>query len=88
MGAVGWIETEEELDIDRLVVAPDVHRGGVGSALVREVLQRAGERRTIVSAGRDNVPAKVMYEQLRFGHGEDEGVIAGLWVTRYMWAVM
>lgn len=87
VGAVGWTETQEEVDIDRLVVAPDVHRRGVGSALVREVVQRAGKRRTIVSTGRDNVPARTLYEQLGFGHGGDEEVIPGLWVTRYVWAV-
>ncbi len=43
VGAVGWSENEEELDVDRLVVAPDMHRHGVGSALVRAVLQRAGK---------------------------------------------
>ncbi len=83
VGALAWSENDEELDIDRLVVAPDMHRRGVGSALVREVLQRAGKRRAVASTGRDNSPAKAMYEQLGFTRTEDEEVIPGLWVTRY-----
>jgi GNAT superfamily N-acetyltransferase len=85
VGAVGWSENDEELDVDRLVVAPEMHRRGVGSALIREVLQRAGIRRIVVSTGRDNAPATSMYEQLGFVHMEDEEVVPGLWVTRYSW---
>ena len=85
VGAVGWSENDEALDVDRLVVAPEMHRRGVGSALIREVLQRAGKRRTVVSTGRDNAPAKCMYEQLGFVRVEDEEVVPGLWVTRYSW---
>ncbi len=47
VGALAWSENDAELDIDRLVVTPDMHRRGVGSALVREVLQRAGKRRAV-----------------------------------------
>jgi len=83
VGALGWSQSDEEIDIDRLIVAPDMHRRGVGSALVREVLQRAGNRRTVVSTGRDNIPAKAMYEQLGFARIEDEEIIPGLWVSRY-----
>lgn len=83
VGAVGWTENDEKLDVDRLVVTPDMHRHGVGSALVREVLQRAGKRHAVVSTGRNNVPAKTLYEHLGFVAVEDEEVIEGLWVTRY-----
>lgn len=51
-GAVAWAEKADEFDIDRLIVAPSAHRRGVGLALVREVLRRAGTRRTTVSTGR------------------------------------
>ncbi len=62
-----------------------MHRHGVGSALVRAVLQRAAKRRTVVSTGCNNIPAKIMYEHLGFVRVEDEEVIPGLWVTRYRW---
>ena len=85
VGAVGWRENDEELDVDRLVVAPEMHRRGVGSLLIRDVLQRAGSRRVVVSTGRDNAPATSMYEQLGFVRLEDEEVVPRLWVTRYSW---
>lgn len=83
VGAIGWTEDAKELDIDRLVVSPDSHRRGVGSTLVRQVLQRAGKRRVIVSTGRDNAPAKDLYERLGFARTAEAQVIPGLWVTHY-----
>ncbi len=64
VGGVAWSETDNLLDIDRLIVSPEMHRRGVGSTLIREVLQRAGNRRVVVSTGRDNTPARRKYEQL------------------------
>lgn len=65
-GAVAWKEEADEFDIDRLFVAPSAHRCGVGLALVGEVLRRAGTRRTTVSTGRGNGPARALYERLGF----------------------
>jgi ribosomal protein S18 acetylase RimI-like enzyme len=84
VGAVAWSEDRGEVDIDRLVVAPHAHRRGVGSALVRAVLHRAGGRRTTVSTGRDNRPARNLYERLGFACADEEEVIPGLWITRYV----
>lgn len=83
MGAAAWEETAEEVDIARLVVSPDRHRRGVGKALVREVLELSAGRRTTVSTGRDNAPARQLYERLGFVTVGDEEVLPGLWVTRY-----
>lgn len=83
VGAIGWTEGAKELDIDRLVVSPDAHRRGVGSTLVRHVLQRAGKRRVVVSTGRDNGPAKDLYERLGFARTAEAQVVPGLWVTHY-----
>lgn len=83
-GAVAWAEKTDEVDLDRLVVAPAAHRRGIGSALVREVLHRAGPRRTVVSTGRDNTPARRLYERLGFVHVADQEVIPRLWTTRYI----
>jgi len=84
VGAVGWTEEAGEVDIDRLLVTPTAHRRGVGSALVRAVLQRAGGRRTVVSTGRDNTPARSLYERLGFSPVGDREVIPCLWVTQYV----
>jgi ribosomal protein S18 acetylase RimI-like enzyme len=83
-GAVAWKQKADEFDIDRLFVAPSAHRRGVGLALVGEVLRRAGTRRTTVSTGRGNGPARALYERLGFCRVNDREVIPGLWVTQYL----
>jgi GNAT superfamily N-acetyltransferase len=83
VGAVAWSETEDEIDIDRLVVAPKAHRRGAGRALVEEVLALAGSRRVVVSTGRANLPARTLYERLGFEQATEAEVIPGLWITGY-----
>ena len=83
VGAIARSEEREAVDIHRLVVSPAMHRRGVGTALVREVLALAGRRRTTVSTGRANLPARALYEGLGFASVDDREVIPGLWVTRY-----
>jgi ribosomal protein S18 acetylase RimI-like enzyme len=82
-GAVAWSADVVEVDIDRLVVDPAFHRRGIGRALVRAVLDLPGERRTLVSTGRANTPARTLYEGLGFVRLEDAEVLPGLWITRY-----
>jgi len=84
VGAVAVRVEEHGLDIDRLVVAPDAHRRGVGSALVTAVLGRAAGRPTTVSTGRDNLPARRLYERLGFAPTGDVQVLPELWVTRFV----
>lgn len=84
VGAVAWTEEVDELDIDRLMVAPPAQRAGVGSALIREVLRRAGVIRTTVSTGQANAPAKLLYEKLGFAQVGEYEVLPGLWVTRFV----
>lgn len=83
VGAIAWVEGNHEVDIDRLVVDPTVHRHGVGNTLVREVLALAGDQRTVVSTGRDNGPARALYERLGFAVIGETEVIPRLWITRY-----
>ncbi|GAA4073272.1 GNAT family N-acetyltransferase [Nonomuraea soli] len=84
IGAIAWsIDDDGLLDIERLVVAPSAFRRGVGRTLVTEALTRAGARGALVSTGRDNKPARSLYERLGFAWVEDVEVIPGLWITRY-----
>ncbi|WP_020544082.1 GNAT family N-acetyltransferase [Nonomuraea coxensis] len=82
-GAVAWTESPEELDIDRLVVAPSMARRGIGRALVEAVLARAGGRRVVVSTARGNVPARRLYEGLGFTLLGETEAIPKLWIANY-----
>lgn len=85
VGAIGFQESAECVDIDRLVVDPSALRRGIGRSLVSMVLDRAGRRRVTVSTGRDNSPARRLYEVLGFAGTGEEEVLPGLWVVRYEW---
>jgi GNAT superfamily N-acetyltransferase len=83
LGAVGVRATAELVDVESLVVAPRAFRRGVGSTLVAHVVAQAAGRRVVVATGRDNAPARTLYERAGFtvaGHAEVE---PGLWVTHY-----
>lgn len=83
IGAIARSEDHSEVDIHRLVVDPAAHRRGAGRALVSEVIALAGRRRTVVSTGRANLPARALYEGLGFVLVDEEQVIPGMWITRY-----
>ncbi|MFG1944993.1 GNAT family N-acetyltransferase [Nonomuraea sp. NPDC048826] len=83
LGAVAWEETADEVDLDRLMVDPGAHRRGVGRALVKEVMARAGARRVVVSTGRGNTPARALYERLGFTLTGESEPVPGLWVVHY-----
>jgi ribosomal protein S18 acetylase RimI-like enzyme len=85
VGAIGWTETVQLTDLDRLVVHPLWHRRGLGRALVRELLARCGTPLVVVSTGRDNLPARRLYQGLGFRWLQDVEAIPGLWVSRYEW---
>lgn len=46
------------------------------------MLSHAGTRRTTVSTGRTNAPARRLYERLGFDELGETEVEPGLWVTR------
>lgn len=81
VGALAYALEGETIDLDRLIVAASAHRQGIGRSLVRAALALAP--RALVATGRDNAPAKALYESLGFRHTEDLEVIAGLWVSRF-----
>ncbi|TFV53499.1 GNAT family N-acetyltransferase [Blastococcus sp. TF02A_35] len=83
LGALAWAESPDVLQVDRLVVDPAAHRRGVGRALVGVLLDHAAGRDVVVSTGRDNAPARALYERAGFRPRGDREVLAGLWVTDY-----
>lgn len=83
LGAAAWTQTDDLVDVHRLVVAPQHHRRGVGAALVTELVRIAGSRRTLVATARQNAPARTLYEALGFTRLADVEVLPRLWVTQY-----
>jgi GNAT superfamily N-acetyltransferase len=79
LGAAAWSQSE----IDRLVVAPHAHRQGIGRRLVIGMIDSIVGQRVQVATGRDNAPARRLYESLGFVHTEDQEVLTGLWLARY-----
>lgn len=82
-GALAWTDEGDLVDVHRLVVASAAARRGIGSGLVRWLLGEAGGRPTVVATGRDNAPARALYERLGFVATGDREVVPGLWVTGY-----
>jgi GNAT superfamily N-acetyltransferase len=84
VGAVAWTEVADGWDIDRLVVDPPRHREGVGSTLLRALIERAGGRQITVSTGSGNAPARELYLTHGFRPAGDIEVIPTLWVSQYV----
>jgi ribosomal protein S18 acetylase RimI-like enzyme len=74
-GVIAYETGEEEVDICRLVVHPEYFRRGIAAKLLEHVLEHAAAgRRTVVSTGKDNMPAISLYK--RFGFVENGEVEA------------
>jgi GNAT superfamily N-acetyltransferase len=82
-GAISWRFSDGTIDIHRLVVEPRWHRRGIGTALVRRVLQmEPAAERAIVQTGAENYPAAALYLREGFALVE-EANLAGLRVSRF-----
>lgn len=67
LGVLSYEETDELVDICRLVVSPASFRKGIGNQLVNHVLEEVrGSREVIVSTGLENVPAVTLYKKFGF----------------------
>ena len=82
VGAVSWRQLDDgTIDIHRLVVAPHAFRQGVASALLDALERRFPDRPMLVSTGRDNAPARRLYERRGFGLVRYREVMPGLWIA-------
>ena len=81
VAALGFARTEESVDIDRLMVAPDHHRRGMARALLAAL---GDEARITVSTGTANAPAHRLYESNGFNNIGTEMIEPGLSITRFM----
>lgn len=83
-GVISWRLEGDVLDLHRLVVDPDRHRGGLGTALLRAAL--AAEplaRRAIVQTGASNEPADRLYRREGFVEVDEIEVASGLRIRRF-----
>ena len=80
VAALAYTDDGATVDIDRLVVAPNSLRRGYGRALVEP---GDSERTALVCTGRDNHPARALYESLGFRKTHDEEVVSGLVITHF-----
>jgi len=80
---LGWALDGDVLDLHRLVVDPAYSRRGLGSALVEHLLAAHPARPAVVSTGRDNQPARRLYEGLGFTEVAEVEVLPGLRVVNY-----
>ena len=65
-GLVALEEEGDALRVTKLCVAPGLTRRGIGSALVRLAIERAGDRTVRVGTGARNAPALALYERFGF----------------------
>ncbi|MNJ43283.1 Acetyltransferase (GNAT) family protein [compost metagenome] len=80
---VSYEETEQEVEICRLVVHPDHFRKGIATMLVEHVVERIAQGRTIqVSTGALNFPAKGLYQAFGFRQVKDVEVAPGVFITQ------
>ncbi len=82
-GAISWRFSAGTIDIHRLVVDPDYFRRGLGTALVRGLLEsEPAAALAIVQTGAKNEPAAALY--LREGFEKvDEVSLGGVPVARF-----
>lgn len=83
LAAAALSETDDVVDLERLVVAPRAFRRGLGRRLITAVLAHAGDRRVVVSTGRDNAPARALYASLGFTSTGEREVLPGLVLVSY-----
>src|SRR4051812_43986881 len=62
IGCLAYKETENEIDICRLIVHPAHFRKGVAKSLLTHLLNRFKDKQIVVSTGTKNVPAITLYK--------------------------
>ncbi len=80
VAALAYTRDGEDLDIDRLVVAPPKFQSGLGAALVESLDATAVVN---VSTGAANAPAGRFCESLGFVRTGDEEIVPGLVISHF-----
>jgi len=81
VGVLGYSVAGDSIDVDRLVVAPEMARMGIGSALLGALPPSV---EVTVSTGTLNSPARAFYESHGFAAVGTSEPVPGLSVTHYL----
>jgi ribosomal protein S18 acetylase RimI-like enzyme len=81
VGAIAWWESDDNVEIEKVMVSPTAMRRGIASALLGQVLDRASGREVLVATGRSNTPAVSLYAKHGFRIEGAEEVPPGIWIT-------
>ena len=79
VAAIAYSWNGPVLDIERLTVDPAAFRRGLARRLLAAL---PPAQVTVVSTGRDNLPARALYARHGFRHVADLEVAPGLWISR------
>ncbi len=82
-GVISYSIKENVLDIGRLVIHPDYFRRGIARSLVGYVESIENVSRIVVSTGKDNHPARTLYERLAYQFVEHVVLPEGVSISCY-----
>ncbi|MEK3979601.1 GNAT family N-acetyltransferase [Psychrobacillus sp. FSL K6-2836] len=83
VGFLSYEDTEELIDICRLVVDPNYFRKGIASELIDYLLSiKNSEKNVVVSTGAKNVPAITLYERHNFKKVADIEIEPNFYITQ------
>ena len=83
VGAIAWWESDDAVEVHKVMVSPSAMRRGIASTLLGRALDTASGRPVVAATGRENVPAVSLYGKHGFRSQGDEQVPPGIWVTRF-----
>lgn len=82
VGFISFTETDELIDICRLVVHPNYFRKGIASSLLKCLLSsKQSRQQVIVTTGAKNAPAIRLYEQFGFTKTKDIEIEPDFFIT-------
>jgi ribosomal protein S18 acetylase RimI-like enzyme len=84
-GALSYTTDGHELTICRMMVHPNHFRKGIAQKLLYAVEKRNGDISIFkVSTGKDNYPARALYQQNGFHHLEDIEIVPGFFISSFI----
>jgi ribosomal protein S18 acetylase RimI-like enzyme len=84
-GALSYTIDGDELTICRMMVHPDHFRKEIAQKLLHAVEKRNGDITVFkVSTGKENLPARALYQKNGFRHFEDIEIVPGFFISSFI----